>query len=93
MDPNRSKDASFWKLVEKFKDVYNSPAFVYSEDKASYEEAFLRFMTGAYGIFRNPGSHTFIEHYKNDRYNIQFLILGDIMLSLIDAWIPKDPKV
>jgi hypothetical protein len=93
MNPNLSKDADFWTLVTKFQNECNPPPFVDEKDINSYKDAFLRFMTGAYGLFRNPASHTFVEHYKDERYNIQFLILGDILLSLIDAWSHEDPKI
>ncbi len=83
---NLQKDAKFWSMVAKFTDEYKPPLFVDPNDKSAYTDAFVRFMTGAYGVFRNPSSHTFIEHYKDERYNIQFLILGDILLSLIETW-------
>lgn len=90
INTNRQKDADFWNLVRRFSDDFQIPAFVDPIDRKSYSDAFSRFMTGAYGIFRNPSSHTFIEHYKDERYNIQFLILGDIMLSLIESWQKKE---
>lgn len=86
---NRRKDAEFWKMVKLFVETYDAPTFVDEKDRSSYSEAFTNFMTGAYGIFRNPSSHTFIDHYKDERYNTQFLILGDILVSLIESWMKK----
>lgn len=87
---NLQKNADFWNLIKRFTDTYHLPPFVDPADTISYKDAFVRFITGAYGVFRNPSSHTFIEHYKDERYNIQFLVLGDILLGLIESWVKNE---
>lgn len=84
---NRQKDADFWTLTKRFTEIYDIPPFIDQADKNSYTDAFIRFFTGAYGVFRNQSSHTFIKHYKDERYNIQFLMLGELLLNLIESWV------
>ncbi len=79
-------------LINAFYEKNRPPDYVPKEYWERYHKDFKSYILSLYGLFRNEAVHTFIEHFDNDRNNLQFLLMGDLLLEMINSWIPKDPK-
>lgn len=79
-------------LINAFFRKNRPPEYVPQKLWEDYYKDFKNYVLSLYGLFRNEAVHTFIEHFDNDRNNLQFLLMGDLLLEIIDSWIPRDPS-
>jgi hypothetical protein len=88
-DLDGSEHIEIDKLLETFVSSYRPPDYVPKSEYSSFYPAFRSFLNSLFVLFRNGAAHNFLEHFDNDRNNLQFLMMGDLLLSLIDSWVRK----
>lgn len=76
-------------ILDRFIEANRPPDYIPEEEYKSFYPAFKNFVRSSFTLFRNSSVHTFLDHFDNDRNNLQFLMFGDLLLSLINSWIKK----
>jgi hypothetical protein len=88
-----SKIEDIGKLIDRFFQFNVPPDHIPENLFKRYYNDFKNYIVSVFGLFRNPAVHTFLEHFDNDRSNLQFLLMGDLILAMIESWRPKDPNI